>query len=253
MLMSKKNLKSWSIQQLRLTLFIGNSPAELITSVWNLVSTVVAETDESRPREGFRRLAGMVDDDKLVEVMLGAGRIDVIWRPLAQTQINPHIFIGDSAKVIDQFSSVVNKLINGLEVPIYRIALGMHFVQPSKDKVDSYKLLAKLLPVDIDPVASKDFMYQINCPISFNQKGQCIELNRLMRWSAIEVRQFSAVSSAQQGLVSQISPNSNSYILCEVDNSSPAEPIAIMDKESLVGVYSKLVDLAYVSLQGNKS
>lgn len=246
--MSKKKLNNWSVQQIRLTLFVANPVAELLSSVWSLVSSEPAETDESRPREGFRRLAGMVDNDKLLEVIQGAGRIDVLWRPIAQTQINPHIFIGDSTQVIDQFSAVADRLFNQLEVPVYRIALGMHFVRPSKDKVDSYKLLGKLLAIDVDPVGSRDFMYQINYPSSFNLKDESIELNRLMRWSAIEVRHF-----PQIGSLNNVMPETDSFVLCEVDNSSPAEPISGLDKNSLKNLYSKLKDLAYVSLEGIKA
>ena len=239
-------MENWLVQQLRFSAFIQSASHELLVNIWELISTDNPDTDEARPREGFRRLATTADDGSQLELILMPGRIDVIQSLAATAEILPVADLGEAIPKIASFINQISTMLSGLnaDVQIQRIALGLILIRPVASREDAYRELQSLLPVTLDPVTSRDFMYQINHPEQFSIGQDSIELHRLSRWSALQrqhftVQFFAASASTQTGLTS-----GDNFIRCEVDNSTQADRTEPLPRDSIVLLLNQLVTLA---------
>lgn len=253
-------MENWLVQQLRFSAFVQGASPQLLDNIWELISSDRPETDESRPREGFRRLAASVDDGSMLEVILMPGRFDVLRLPAASAEILPLIHLGDARQRVDSFASLISAMLPRLniDIQIQRIALGLVLIRPVVSREEAYRELQTLLPVDLNPETSRDFLYQINHPETLQVGQDLLELNRLSRWSAMRTLHFNftlPLAAAQNG--TPISTQTGlaageNFVRCEVDNSSAADRVEALPRDSILQIFGRLVELANTTSLGER-
>ncbi len=251
-------MENWLVQQLRFSAFLQGASPQLLDHIWELISPDRPETDESRPRDGFRRLAASADDGSMLEVILMPGRFDVLRSPGASAEILPVVHLGEARPRVDSFVTQISAMVTGLniDIQIQRIALGLILIRPVPSREEAYQQLQSLLPVDLNPETSRDFLYQINHPETLQVGQDSFELNRMSRWSAMRTQHFTlqfapgqsgTPVSTQTGLAA-----AENFVRCEVDNSSAADRVEALPRGSILPIFGRLVDLAEISSRGER-
>lgn len=251
-------MENWLVQQLRFSAFVRDASPQLLDEIWTLISTDSPEVDESRPREGFRRLAASTEEGSQLEVILLPGRFDVLQSPAAVAGILPVVHLGEADPRVASFAAQMTLVLTRLnpDVQIQRIALGLALIRPTVSREESYQALQRLVPVELDPATSRDFLYQINHPEMIQVGQDSLELNRLSRWSAMRAQRFS-VQLAPTSSGAAVSPQaglsvSEDFVRCEVDNSTAADRVEALPRTSLPTILSRLVELANTTSRGER-
>lgn len=251
-------MKNWLVQQLRFSAFVQGVSPQSLDDIWALISTDKPETDESRPREGFRRLATSADDGSILDLILMPGRFDVLQSPAATAEIQPVVDLGEAGPRVDSFIIQISAMLPGLntDIQIQRIALGLVLLRPVTSREEAYQQLQSLVPVELNPETSRDFLYQINHPEMLTVRQDLLELNRLSKWSAMRMHRFAlqfavassgAPVSTQTGLAA-----AENFVRCEVDNSTSAERVEALPRDSILPILARLVDLANITSMGER-
>lgn len=244
-------MENWFVQQLRLTVFVLSAPPPL-EEIWRLITQESPDIDESRPKDGFRRLACTLDD-VLLELQTSPGRLDLTESPLLTAGISPALHLGDANPRIRAFVQIVDKLIPQLSFDISRIALGLVLLRKTSNRMESYKLLQEKLPIELDADAS-EFMYQINHPSSITVTGEEYKLNRMSRWSAAIIQHFALHAPGAAGQQSGLVPSmvAENFVRLEIDNSSPADRTQPIARGNLPTLFQELVSQAHISCKGDR-
>jgi hypothetical protein len=248
-------MENWLVQQLRFSAFVPAATPDLLTAIWPLISAEPPESEESRPREGFRRMAAP-ETDSVLEAVFLPGRFDIVKSQATTGEIQPTVHFGDASPQLRVFADRIYTLLDGIDdkVKFFRLALGVILLRPAASREAAYDDLGKLLPVEIDATTSRDFLYQINHPESFLVGKLSIELNRLSRWSSVRIQHFmlhvvqnlaGEPMPARSGLVA-----GENFVRCEIDNSSTAEMAEELPRDSLRPILSRLIELADVTAKG---
>jgi hypothetical protein len=248
-------MENWLVQQLRFSAFVPAATPDLLNTIWPLISPEPAESEESRPREGFRRMAAP-ETDSVLEAVVLPGRFDIVKSQATVGEIQPIVHFGEASPQLKAFTDRIHALLDGIgdKAKFFRFALGVVLLRPVASREAAYDDLGKLLPVELDPVNSRDFLYQINHPETFSVDNMSIELNRLSRWSAMRTQHF----------MLQVMPNAagepmptraglaagENFVRCEIDNSSAAEMAMELPRDSLRPIFSRLIELADVTASG---
>ena len=249
---------NWLTHQLRFSAFVPDATPQMLDTIWPLISSEPAESDESRPREGFRRMAAP-ETDSVLEVVVRPGRFDIIKSPAAMGEIQPVVDFGEAKPQLEAFAIRIHSLLDSIgdKVSLYRLALGVILLRLVPNREAAYEELGKLLPVKVDSVNSLDFLFQINYPQLFSIGNNLFALNRLSRWSAIQTQRFmlqvvpntvGETMLPRAGLVA-----GENYVRCEIDNSSAAEMTEEIPSESWWPIFDRLIALAYVTSNGENS
>lgn len=251
-------MENWFVQQLRFSAFVQGALPQLLDDVWASISTDEPETDESRPREGFRRLTISADDGSMLEVILMPGRFDVLQSPAAAAQILPVVHLGEARLRVDSFVSQISTMLSRLsiDIQIQRIALGLVLIRPVASREEAYRELQSLLPVELDPETSRDFLYQINHPETLQVGQDSLQLNRLRKWSAMQTQHFrlqisAAPSRAPVSTQTDLATGEN-FVRCEVDNSTAADRVEALPRDSILPILGRLVELANTTSMGER-
>lgn len=242
-------MNNWLVQTLRLTLFTADS-APGITDLWDALVNEVPEINESRPREGYQRLA-TAKEEYQVELHAFPGRVDYLLVPPLDGGIPPNINIGPIDARLPNFAKEIESYINhNLKFDVVRIALGIVVMQPTQSREEAYKFLSKRLDFALDPTKSKEFMLQINYPYIFKRKdGTELELNHLIKWSAARFNRFTLSSPHINKVPSVITED---FVRLEIDNSSTAEEVQPYSIGELSEIFDQLVNLAQSDLGSNQ-
>lgn len=251
-------MENWLVQQLRFSAFVQGASPQLLDDIWVLISPDRPETDDSRPREGFRRLAASADDGSMLEVILMPGRFDVLRSPAASAEILPVVHLGDARPRVDSFASQISAMLPSLniDIQIQRIALGLVLIRPVASREEAYRELQSLLPVDLTPETSRDFLYQINHPETLQVGQDLLELNRLSRWSAMRTQHFMLqFAAAQSG--TPVSTHTGlaageNFVRCEVDNSTAADRVEALPRDGILPIFGRLIELANTTSLGER-
>lgn len=248
-------IKNWQVQQLRFTAFSHDVVPNLTSEIWRLISNDEPETEESRPREGFRRIA-TTEDSTILEVVTAPGRLDVVKSSVGMAEIQSSIHFGNAEDQIKIFFTKISKKILDISKisKLHRIAVGIVLVQPADSREEAYKKLGKILAIHLDPLKTRDFLYQINYPEKLEINGTSLELNRLGRWSAMKTQHFvfqignNANGDTPQS-PSQLS-KAQDFVRCEIDNSSSAEWQDELPSDWIQKIFDKLIALAETTVEG---
>ena len=252
-------MENWLVQLLRFSAFVPDASSQLLNDVWALISTDRPEFDDSRPREGFRRLAISADDGSALEVILMPGRFDVIKSISATAEILPVVHLGEASPRVSAFVGQIREMLSGLgmQIHIHRLALGLVLMRPAASREEAYRELQRLLPVEMNPETSRDFLFQINHPETFQVGDVSIVLNRLSKWSSMRTQHFRLdFSSAPSGSTVPTHTSlaeAENFVRCEVDNSTAADRVEALPRSSILPILTRLVDLANITSMGELS
>lgn len=240
-------MNNWLAQHLRLTMFVSGEHS--LDSLWPLISPEPPEVDESRPRENIRRLA-VINDNTQLELQSFPGRIDFIMGPVSVPGVPLEINLGPADDQLKSFTAIAQTILEGANLNITRLALGLVLHKPVADRNVGYQELSNLINLALDPVKSKEFMLQINYPYPFNIDNQSIELNRITKWSSVMIKSFSFITSSDN--TPQIAPTllEKNVVQLEIDNSTPVEQPNVLSKNTLKVIFNKLAELAVESSKG---
>jgi hypothetical protein len=115
-----------------------------------------------------------------------------------------------------------------------RVAIGAVLLQPTESRPAGYRTLQPYLPmVKVDPDNMRDFMFQVNYR-RFSRVVDGLELNRIMKWSAVQKRLFSispAGASALQGAAA---------VRVELDINSSPESTKPLPRDTVVPLFDEL-------------
>jgi len=177
----------WSVESLRATGF--HAATDVAGPKWwdELVGEPPAER-MSKPREGIHRDTGPLGKGQIV---LSISPIRTDWVFSARPDMEAGLpIVGEYSEVSSDLLGVVQRWL-GVCVPLTRLAFGAVLLQPVSTKEEAYMRLAHYLQgVQIDPVGSHDFFYQINRPRSSRVGIANLLINRLSKWSAIEIHRL---------------------------------------------------------------
>jgi hypothetical protein len=101
--------------------------------------------------------------------------------------------------------------------------------------------------VEIDPVATRDLVYQINRPTPSRALGGDARLNRLMKWSAPSFR-ISGMQLTPTGMAPAGQSIEDIYAGLDDDTNTPAERTEPLPRDSLGAIYDELIDLSWKTL-----
>ncbi len=174
----------WSVESLRAT---GFHAGEVVAGPkwWDGVVGEPPEERVSKPREGVHRDAGPFGKAQLA---LAISPIRTDWVFSARPDLEAGLpIVGEYSEVSSDFLGVVRRWL-GVCAPLTRLAFGSVLLQPVSSKEEAYTRLASYLQwVQIDPVGSNDFFYQINRPCASRVGIANLLINRLSKWSALEI------------------------------------------------------------------
>lgn len=240
-------MNSWLAQHLRLTMFISSEYS--LDLLWPLISLDPPEIDESRPREGLRRMAA-VNETIQLELQSLPGRIDFVIGPATGAGVPLVINLDNAEKEVASFVNRVEAIFESANFEVKRLAFGITMHKSIADRNEGYKELSELTNLNLNPEKSRDFMLQINHPFQFEVEAESIELNRLTKWSSVVTHSFSINASNDNSPLVTPTLLTENFVRLEIDNSSPAEHTTAFAKDSLKLVFKKLVDLATESANG---
>ena len=235
------NFGEWDAQVLRLTVFL-TSPYSEAPSLWQNLAGSSPESDETRPRETFRRQTGAWQDGVL-EVQITDPRIDILATPLPSAGAPPAFAFGEFATQVGFFRDAIRPWLASAPLDCVRIAFGAVLVQKHPDRDSSYRRLAALVPsVKFNAATSREVFYRVNRPVPSRHIPS--ELNRMTSWSSVRtITAFVLDPSAAAGL-NTFAGNEQNYARIECDNSTSADNKALFTPEVRVGIFDELVDLA---------
>lgn len=184
---SKKNKippTKWQVELLRVTAFPIDNIA-IDTTWWNDLS--LGEKDSRIiSKDGVCRDEGLFEENKLY-LNVHANRIDWIYSTDLTKLQGPLPTFGEFSKVKQNFYNLIQKWLK-IYSEISRLAFGTILLYSAGDKEENYKLISKYLPnIIIDPKDSSDFFYQINRPRDSSSGISDIKINRLMKWSVMNI------------------------------------------------------------------
>lgn len=157
----------------------------------------------------------------------------------------PGTFFGMSTAVITPFKELMRRwLVDG--PPLQRLAFGTALYLPVEDRIEGYRQLSAYLRLELDPVNSRDFLYQINRPRPSHCGVPDLDINRLSKWTWLPLG-----LRAHDG--EQPWPGiRRSVCLLELDMNTAPEYPGPLPRESYVPLFDELVALAEeIAVQGD--
>lgn len=224
----------WLAETLRVTAFPTPDAEANPSDWWKRVIGQDPETQIQRQRLGELVQEGIVGGAKLT-LRVRPERIDWVMAPVEPAEA-PETFLSigpfdDSCK---QFRALINSWIP-FSPPLSRIAFGAVAFSPVPDHVSGYNTLAAYLPsVQVDP-GSRDFIYQINRPRESSAGVEGLSINRLSKWSVVQMHLQAFSMGAQEGVRIVRAPISAFACRVEIDvNTSPMHKGHFTPEQSLM-------------------
>jgi hypothetical protein len=195
----------WKTSILRITAFPPPDIKINAESWWAATVGQEPEKKVSEIRLGRYVYEGPLEPGKLM-LRIQPARIDWIFSPneVPESEVNETSTIGPYQETISIFHRTMNNWLNSDNHPaIMRIALGWILYMPVPSKEEGYRFLSSYVhEVNIDPVNTSDFLFQINKPRNSSSGVQGLKINRLTKWSVqrsiFTVFQFTPGSSPSQ-------------------------------------------------------
>lgn len=187
---SKVNLLAlgeWRVGLLRLTAFSDPRTGGGCSSWWLEVVEERADTEVAEPKFGKRRWVSSLEGGELA-LAVQPGRTDWLFgvaEPDGET--NGIATVGDLPGSLDVFCDIASRWFRTEGYPsVWRLAFGAVLLYPVDDREAGYRQLGPYLAcVDLDPVSSSDFLYQINRPRDARCAIADLRINRLSKWSVL--------------------------------------------------------------------
>ena len=207
-------MTTWQALGLRATAFLSVSTAADSSSLWDRVVGEAPEREQRRPREGFIEKVGSFGSLPLVLRTYGS-RIDWFLRaegdPTEPPDAEPESITMPFPSALQTLLRLTSDWFAG-ETGVNRIAFGANLIQDAQDESEAKSQLAKYLShIQIDPIGSTDFFYQINRPRN-SKVVPNLQINRLSRWSVVQrLRGEIEISASSRGVDKSFGSVQQSY------------------------------------------
>ena len=250
---SKAVVFDWQVESLRLTCFPipGQLPGH---DWWQSVTGELPEHQSRRPREGLTTEEGNYNNIKLV---LSAKETRIDWLYVANEGEPPsHLpLIGPYHEVSGSFYEAMHGWLTQEAPRCRRLALGMVLLKEVNSREAGYEHVAGLLQdVKIDIRGSSDLFYQINRPRPSKSESLAVSINRLSRWSVVDIQPqiLSLDNSLGRGTPSVI-PGDKAYASrLELDINNSPNPEKEFNGKDLGQLLSEFVELGEeIALHGD--
>lgn len=237
----------WQIETLRATAFPKDG--QMIEGAWwDQLMPEPPESINSRPKEGITEEKGPFENGKLI-ITTQPNRIDFRFTvDFEKPEGMPNL--GSFCNSEYGFFKIVKKWLTICN-EIKRLAFGTTLLYPVSNKEEGYRLISVYLPyVQLDPINSSDFLYQINRPYESKVYPPII-INRLSKWSIARYKLFKMELSGGEKMQPTFFQDSYACRL-ELDINNSPEGVDELPKEKLVPIFDELYSLANeISLNGD--
>lgn len=235
----------WKVGLVRLTCFVPPGVAYKDPGWWEKFIGQPPEAKTAKPKEGSEVISGP-GLGGAATLSLDPSRIDWILNTAEEVTNSPDLpTLGGFRDVAGKFRDFASDWLK-VAPTANRIAFGALLLLPAKDRQEGYRGLSQILKtVEVDPVDSEDFLFQINRP----RKSQVLEglrINRLTKWSVGVLRGLSLRLIAGKANVMANANIASSHYFCrlELDVNTDAERIEPLPPQHMAEIFGELVDQA---------
>lgn len=229
----------WQVEIFRVTAFSIDGQ-RIEAGWWDKLIPEPPEARVSRPKEGINEENGPFENGKLI-LRTQPTRID--WQytiDIEKPEGMPNL--GSFYHTEYGFFDIVRKWLTICN-EIKRLAFGTILLYPVSNREEGYRLISDYLPyVEIDPINSCDFLYQINRPYE-SKVSPPIIINRLSKWSISRYKLFKLELSGAEKLQPTFFQDSYACRL-ELDINNSPEGIDQLHKDKLVPIFEELFSIA---------
>jgi hypothetical protein len=227
----------WLAETLRVTIFPTPGAAPNEQNPWARLVGEEPETRSMQPRAGLIQEEGLVDGRKL-HVGSSASRIDIVLGAPTPDDVPDSPLTLSFAEGLGQLLAVVRRWI-AIGSDARRLAFGAVLLQPVASREQGYESLAEYLPaIQLDPLRSSDFFYQINRPRpSAVYPGMTI--NRLSRWAVANFK-FTRLSIGA-GAESAMPITQSFATRLELDVNTPTDQAEDLTSDRLEPLFAELI------------
>lgn len=237
------NTAAWEAFALRLTAFPA-APLDIVETGW--WSGLVGKDPESRHAKPKARELQEVGEFQSQRLILGVNALSISWRltipdidneTVETTDVFPSM--GRFSESLDFFLPLMHRFLDDYCPEIQRIAFGAELVTPAESRPDAYRQLGPLIPVALEPEGVSDFLYQINRRRPSRSDVPGLYMNRLTKWSAIQLTLGVSVSDQAYELPGLTFFGSR----LELDMNTVPEFPGTLPTHRLSTIFDELVDL----------
>lgn len=246
---------NWEVETIRMTAFFNELFAiDDKVDWWSEATGESPEESTLRPKDDLFQVSGAYEDGSL-KLQVNPVRVDWLYSGVLKETQQSGAFVSfrDLHPVLDRFQKIISNWFERSTIPpINRIAFGVVLISPVEGRVEGYKVLDSLLPVEISPEDSSDFMYQINRPRpSASVAGMLI--NRLSKWS-VAVRESMQLAVAPDTAQLVRTGETAHALRLELDINTSGSHEGKFPKESSLSIFRELIDLGIeISQRGDIS
>lgn len=217
---------------------------------WNALVPEPPETSIIRPQYQDE---GPFERGRLM-LTAQSGRIDWIYGPDIRRLEEGLPIVGPVDEVLEGFSNLMHRWLE-MSPPLMRLAFGAILLQPAEDRRHGYGALSSYLPaVKLDADTSSDFVYQINRPRSSVSGIPNLRVNRLSKWSVMQMQKLRLEVQVAEAQVGQSAVPYEQHSACrlELDINTAPEFGGELPKGQLPMLFDELVSLGKeIALQGD--
>lgn len=235
------SLDHWQAEKLRLTTFTSPQTVEAQSSWWERVIGQVPDNKSLQPKKAVTVEKGTYEGGELT-LSIQPVRIDWYYNPIPNEQTFEYPTLGRYPDTLGVFKKPMDTWLE-LDIPVTRLAFGAAILLLVQNREEGYKQLQDYLPmVKIDPSGSSDFFYQINRTRKSRSAGFDLKINRLSKWSVLDMRmtQFT-VGPDQQ--VQQLSAEQQFAIRLELDINTSQEFKDVLPQAEKTNMFNELIAL----------
>lgn len=246
---------AWQTEQVRLTVFSAEPSKTSPRELWERIGGEVPEQVTEKPSQGFTRIEGTYDADKLC-LTVRPGRMD--WHQAAQTKADapPEGFptIGPITSVLPGFVEAMQSWLqetHGLRPT--RVAVGAVLLQEVAGHEEGYERIRTYLPFDFRSPGVSDFTYRINRPRATALDIPELRINRLSTWSVVVLQGITLTLNVPSGIGSQHVVQGPQACRLEIDVNTAPEYVGTLPEDRLPGILQELSGLCLeIAAEGDK-
>jgi len=239
---------TWSLTLLRLTVFSAPT-GKPDPSWWQTLFDRPAENRTERNR-GIECVETNPWESGQLSFGWNPTRRDCVYSatPEQEASVVGAFILGSFSDIRHPFSHLTEKWLDHLP-DLTRVAVGGIFELDATDKEEAYLKLKPFLPaVELDPVGSRDFFYQINRPRLASKLIDPLVLNRLSKWAVVAYHRTQILIDSQGQTTT---PLGDAIFRCrlETDINTAHDYPGPIAKEKLRVVLHQMMDLTDEILQ----
>ena len=241
-------ISAWQVERLRLTAFPISAAPVTSLNWWAELMGQPPEAKVVHPRVGGQREQGQFLGGILANEVQ-PDRIDWLLavNPEQEPKETGFPTIGPLTELLEPFVQLMCRWLEFDICPsLQRLAFGAILFIPVENRVKGYLQLQPYLPdVHLAPEYSSDFAYQINRPRSSALGIDGLKLNRLSKWSVVNVTnirfEFAKINPTP-GVFTNIGQESFGCRL-ELDINTTAQFQDQLPQDQLPRIFQELIDL----------